>query len=169
MLKGKGSFILIAFFSFILDQVSKLLIDRSLFPGESRVIINGFLDITYAKNTGAAFGLFSQSISPLKPILFYLFSIVAIAVIIYYILRFPARERGIQLALALIFAGALGNFLDRLRLGYVIDFIDIHLKGYHWPTFNIADSVICIGVGILIYKMITAPSEEKKEDASDII
>jgi signal peptidase II len=168
MLTGKRVFILIAAISFILDQLTKLVIHRFLFFGESRIIIRGFFDITHARNTGAAFGLFSGTTSPLKPIIFYLLSAIAIAVIIYYIIKFSAREKAVQLALAFIFAGALGNFLDRLRLDYVIDFIDLHLKSRHWPTFNLADSFICLGVGILLYRIITSTPEEKG-DASDTV
>jgi signal peptidase II len=128
----------------LIDQGTKLYIDRSLVLYESIPVIDNFFSITYVRNPGAAFGLFAESGFRL-PFLIGVTLVALVAIIIaVHILRDKANTAVIPLSC--IFAGASGNLIDRVRLGEVIDFIDVYWKNYHWPAFNIADSAICLGV-----------------------
>jgi signal peptidase II len=122
------------------DQFTKLLVQKSIHPYES-ISILPFLHLVNVKNQGAAFGLF-QSFGNL-----FFISISSVAVVV--ILVWMYRSRGERVGLSLVLGGALGNMIDRIRLGYVTDFIDIFAGRYHWPAFNIADSALTIGIGIL--------------------
>jgi signal peptidase II len=133
-----------------LDQATKLLVASLLVPGESVEIVPGLLHLTLVRNTGMAFGLLSGFDIPLKSFLMTVLSLAALAAVIYYALRAPKGETLTHLGLILILGGALGNIVDRARLGYVIDFVDVFYRDTHWPAFNVADSSICIGVGLLL-------------------
>ena len=132
----------------ILDQWTKLLVDARFALYESVPLINNFLALTYIRNKGAAFGILSDS--AIRIPFFITVSIVALIGILWYLRHIQPTMRLQQWALTLIFAGALGNLIDRIRLGEVIDFIDAHWYQYHWPAFNVADSAITIGVGLLL-------------------
>jgi len=121
---------------------------------ESASVIDGFFNITYVQNTGVAFGIFSSIISPVKSVLLSVFTAFAAIVVVAYSVRSPARNRLLQVALALILGGALGNLYDRLAYGYVVDFLEFYIGTYHWPVFNIADSAITIGVVLLALEII---------------
>jgi signal peptidase II len=136
----------------ILDQASKLYIDRTLPLHSSITVIRGFFNITYLRNKGAAFGILANSAYRLP--FFILVSAVAVAVIFEAVRRLRDDQRFAAVSLALIFSGALGNLIDRVRLGEVIDFLDAHWFEHHWPSFNIADSAICIGVALLAIDML---------------
>lgn len=133
----------------VLDRWTKTLIDARFDVNQSISVIDGFFDITYVRNTGVAFGIFSSISSPMKSILLSAFTSVAAAIVVVYSVRSPVRNRLLQLALSLILSGALGNLYDRLTYGYVIDFLELYVGAYHWPTFNVADSAITIGVVLL--------------------
>ena len=132
---------------FALDQATKIFIHTQFPRQESKTIIEGFFNISYVTNSGGAFGLFNEGPEWLRFILFLLFPLVCV----YFIFKLlqETEDRFQILALSFILGGAFGNYLDRVRLGYVVDFIDWHFKGWHWPTFNIADSFIVIGVAVL--------------------
>ena len=132
-----------------LDQATKIYIHTHIQGEKALTVIKGFFDIVYVRNAGGAFGLFSESHEILRFILFLFFPIVCIF-LIFKILQ-ESQNRFQILALAFILGGALGNYMDRLRLGYVVDFIDWYVKDWHWPTFNVADSFIVVGVSILFY------------------
>lgn len=132
------------------DQVSKLLVLRSFQPGEVRPIIDGLFNLTLTFNRGAAFGLWSWLTPGIREIVLGLTVLVAMAVVVYFLSRPYYQNFLSQSALALIMGGAIGNIMDRVRLGAVVDFLDVYYGTYHWPAFNVADSAICIGVGILI-------------------
>ena len=133
----------------IVDRWTKTVIDSQFDLNQSIPVIDGFLDITYVRNTGVAFGIFSSISSPVKSMLLSAFTTVAAVIVVVYSVRSPARNRLLQLALSLILGGALGNLYDRLTYGYVIDFIELYVGAYHWPTFNVADSAITTGVVLL--------------------
>jgi signal peptidase II len=133
-----------------LDQATKLLVAGRLVPGESVEILPGILHLTLVRNTGMAFGLLSGLDVPFKSLLMTLLSLAALAAVIYYALRSPRGATMTHFGLTFILGGALGNILDRARLGYVIDFVDVFYRDTHWPAFNVADSSICIGVGLLL-------------------
>lgn len=145
----------------LLDQGSKYLVHRYMGQYRQIEVIPRLLNITYVENRGGAFGIFATSDSPMKPLIFSTLSIIALIIIIYFSLKLPLKERLAHLGLSLIFGGAVGNFADRLRLGFVVDFIDLHWDRLHWPAFNIADVAICSGVAILIITTFKPRSEGK--------
>jgi len=142
------TFALATVISLILDQTSKIYIDNSFVLSESKRVITNFFHITYVRNPGAAFGILSDNAIRLP--FFIGISLIAVGGILWYLRKVANDKPWQHLALGLILSGALGNLIDRLRLGEVIDFIDVHWYNYHWPAFNVADSAICIGVAIML-------------------
>ena len=140
----------------VLDQGSKALVSSSLKMHEIRPLIHGLLNVTRVHNTGAAFGLLAGQASPLRTGFFLLVSLVAMGVVLWMLYRLPPGQKVERVALSLIFGGALGNVFDRVRLGEVVDFIDVYYRSYHWPAFNVADSAISIGVVLLLYRLVFA-------------
>jgi signal peptidase II len=135
----------------LFDQLTKLYIDRTFALYESVTVVPNFFEITYLRNRGAAFGILADS--PLRVPFFIVASLAAVAVIFWY-LRQVGRDQVVQqIALGLILGGAVGNLVDRVRLGEVIDFLYFHWYQYYWPAFNVADSAICVGVGLLLISM----------------
>ena len=134
-----------------LDQLTKFVIGRTLDLYENIQVVPGFAGLTHVQNKGAIFGFLSQSGSPIFRTLLLAASFLALALIVYYFLKASAADRALKIALSLILAGALGNQLDRIIRGYVIDFLDLYIKNWHWPTFNVADSCISIGAVLLIF------------------
>ena len=132
-----------------LDQATKIFVSSKIQLEEPYVLINGFFNIAYITNAGGAFGLFNSSPYGVRFVLFLLLPIVCVA-FIFAMLK-ETENRLQVMALSFILGGAAGNFLDRVRLGYVVDFIDWHVKAFHWPTFNIADSFIVVGISILLF------------------
>jgi signal peptidase II len=140
----------------VLDQLTKWVVDRTMPLHDSIPIIDGFFNLTYIRNTGAAFGIFAGSAAAFRLPFLLLFSVLAIGFMIMMLRRLPDSEKGLITALALILGGALGNLIDRALYGEVIDFLDFYWASYHWPAFNVADSCITIGVAITIFYMIKA-------------
>ena len=138
----------------ILDQATKLLVQRAFRLGESLPVLPGFFNLTYVLNPGAAFGLLAGAAAAFRGPFFIAVSVLAIAVICYYHARYARGHPLPTVGLALILGGALGNLIDRLRVGMVIDFLDFYLGAYHWPAFNVADSGITVGVGLLLVEML---------------
>ncbi len=141
-------FSIIAALSLVFDQLTKLYIDGNFRLYESVSVFENFFHITYVRNPGAAFGMLSSS--PWRVPFFLTVASVASLGILWYLHKSEPRDRWLHGALGLIFSGAVGNLIDRVRLGEVIDFLDVHWYQYHWPAFNVADSAISVGVGILI-------------------
>ena len=153
MIMKRKYLILMAFTGFFvaLDQVTKLYIHTHFLLHESYPIFKGFFDLTYIRNTGAAFGLFGESHPIFRNIFFLSMPLIATVIIITILHSLPDHDKIQTIALSAICGGALGNYVDRLRLGYVVDFLDFHIQNkYSWPAFNIADVAIIIGVGVLI-------------------
>lgn len=144
----------------IVDQLSKALIARRITLLNSKTVISGFFDLTHIQNRGAIFGFFSQSGSPLLHVLLMLASLAALGIVVYYFFKTPASERLILISLSLILSGALGNLVDRILRGYVIDFLDFYVKSWHWPSFNVADASITIGALLLILMLISRRKEK---------
>ncbi len=134
-----------------LDQLTKVLIVSSLSMYEQIEIIPGFFNLTYVTNRGAAFSMLAEVDSPWRHYFFVTISCFALVLLTIYWFQLRHRSPGQGLGIALIAGGALGNLVDRLRVGAVIDFIDVYWREYHWPAFNIADSAICIGVGLFLF------------------
>ncbi|MBN2429341.1 MAG: signal peptidase II [Deltaproteobacteria bacterium] len=134
-----------------LDQLTKVYIEKSFALHETFRVIPNFFNITSVRNQGAAFGFLADS--SIREPFFITISTVAGLAILWYIHHLPEDQKGFIFPLTLIFAGAMGNLIDRIRLGEVIDFIDVHWYGHHWPAFNVADSAISLGVGLLLFFM----------------
>jgi len=149
------AFYIIALTITLLDQISKFYVQGTLRLGQVVPVIPSFFNLTYVLNPGAAFGFLSGAPAAIRHPLFTAISIVAVLFIIYY----RARHRQMRLlpsvGLACILGGAVGNLIDRLRLGMVVDFLDFYYGAYHWPAFNVADSTITIGVALMIFEILT--------------
>ena len=130
----------------VLDQASKFLIERTMSLGDSIHVMGSFLRLTYIHNPNAAFGIGLGGST-----IHMVFSLVAFGLILYILYRTPPGQKGVQAALALILGGAIGNLIDRVRMGEVIDFIDVGVRKYRWPVFNVADSVVTIGALMLVF------------------
>ena len=143
-----------------LDQATKWVVDRFMGLHETQEVIDGLVRLTYVRNRGAAFGVLSDAELPYQAFLFAAVSLLALFAIAVYAWRLPTASRVPRLGLALIIGGALGNLIDRVRLGYVIDFVDVYWRTHHWPAFNVADSCISIGVCLLVIDMLRAPRAE---------
>lgn len=143
----------------ILDQATKIFIDRSMDLHSSITVVENFFNITYIRNKGAAFGFLAESSFRLP--FFILISIIAVVVIIGIFRKLRPEQKLTAVSLSLIFGGALGNLIDRIRLGEVIDFLDAHWYEHHWPSFNVADSAICVGVFLLAIDMLRDERQKK--------
>jgi signal peptidase II len=147
----------VAGLTLVIDRISKWVVMDSLKPGESWnpvAALERWVSLTYVTNTGAAFGLF-----PDHGVIFMVVAVVVIAAIIFYYRHLPGEQWLIQISLGLQLGGALGNLVDRLRYGHVIDFIDFKV----WPVFNVADSSIFVGVVILAFYLLR-DGEEGSDD-----
>ncbi|MDP2798634.1 MAG: signal peptidase II [Deltaproteobacteria bacterium] len=139
-------FLAVTFGIFALDQLTKGHIQYHFGLYESRAVIPGFFSLTYITNTGVAFGLMSGEPDTWKRLFFLSVTLLAIGFIFYLFGHFRSKGRGAVIALGMILGGAIGNMVDRVRLGKVIDFLDFYIGGCHWPAFNVADAAITCGV-----------------------
>src|SRR5258706_15316419 len=138
---------------------------------ESIPLIPDFLQLVHVRNTGAAFGIGANADSRIVPYLLNLGAIGVFFVVVAYAFRAAATDRVLQSGLHLILGGAIGNLIDRFRLGYVTDFIDAYVTTggtpHHWPAFNVADSAICIGIALLFFDMRKKPEPAAAVTAPD--
>jgi signal peptidase II len=135
-----------------LDQATKFIVVLWLDEGEVRPVIERFFNMTLTYNKGAAFGILSSvRDDTIRLLLLWSATLIAIAALIFLFLYEIGKDRLGRIALALVLGGAIGNMIDRLVLGSVVDFLDFYLGRYHWPAFNVADSSICIGVMMLLF------------------
>lgn len=138
----------------VLDQITKAYILNHFPLYSSMPVIPGFFNITHIQNPGGAFGFMANQGAGVRSILFLFVSAIAVGVIFFFYKTTPGRDKWITTALSLIFGGAIGNLIDRVRFGKVIDFLDVYAQNLHWPAFNVADSAITIGITIFIIQMI---------------
>jgi signal peptidase II len=150
---------------YLMDQASKAWAVRRV-RFEDRTIIRGALDFVYAENRGIAFGQLQEGGQFGRWFFIVLASAAAIAVLFYFI-RTPRNDDRVLGACALLLAGILGNLTDRVRLGFVVDFILLHAGSYHWPTFNVADASISIGALLLAYDLVFASRKAKGDSLTD--
>ncbi len=143
-----------------IDQITKLYIMQTMRLHETIPVIPNLFSLTYIRNPGAAFGLLANSSNTFRLIFFGLTSVIALGLLGTILLRMPERDWVGRLSIAGVLGGAIGNLIDRLRYGEVIDFLDVYIEDYHWPAFNVADSAITVGVIFLIVHF----AFEKKED-----
>lgn len=147
----------------VVDQITKYFIYSRFRLGESIPVIADLFSITYVRNTGAAFGLFHRAPTWFRDPFFIVVPVIALIVISTLLISVPRDKKLPQLGLALIFSGAIGNLIDRVRFGYVVDFLDVYWKEHHWPAFNVADSCIVVGVGIVL--LLSFFEEKHKNEA----
>ncbi len=150
-----------------LDQISKSLIHSLMQLGEAKPIVQGWFELRFVTNTGMAFGFLTDLDPGLRLPLFASIAVVAVVLIAHLYHQAPERAVNLPFALSMILSGALGNLIDRVHWGYVVDFLQVHYKHYHWPTFNIADSVISIGIVLLIIDTIFATATDPEEQAQE--
>jgi len=146
-------YILPVLFILLLDRWTKWLIHTRLLLNQTISVVDGFFNITYVRNTGVAFGILDPVQSSMKSTILAILTIGAIIGVIVYAWRTPLSQKLLQAALSLILAGALGNLYDRVRYGFVIDFIEVYFHSFRWPSFNVADSAITTGVALLAIEM----------------
>jgi signal peptidase II len=147
----KTTFILLVAGSVLVaDQLSKWYIQQSIALYESIPVIDSFFHITHVRNSGGAFSLLANADDVIRIPFFVVASIIAIGALLYLLRQVANHQKVLLFALAGVLGGALGNGVDRIRLGQVTDFLDFHWRGYYWPAFNVADSFITIGVSILL-------------------
>lgn len=143
-----------------LDQMAKGWIGTNLPFGDRRAVIEGFFYLSHVRNSGIAFGMLDDIPDPWRTLGFVVVAVVAAGVILSFFGRLAPRDRFGALALGLVFGGAAGNFLDRVRTGEVVDFLHFRLwAGYSWPDFNMADVCIVTGVAMLVFQLLVAEGE----------
>jgi len=161
--------ILIAITGFVvaLDQLTKMYVHTQFLLGESHTVIPSFFDITYVRNQGAAFGIFREAQETFRSIFFLTMPPVAVAFILYIMYGLPDDDRVQVVSLSLVSGGAIGNYIDRLRFRYVIDFLDFHIhRKYTWPAFNVADASIVSGICVLVLIMYLQWIKERKKKSA---
>jgi len=142
----------------VLDQISKYVIQTHIRLSDSITVVPGFFNITHVRNKGAAFGILSTLPEFWRSAFFITVTLLAVAAIGALIMK--THERLLVYAFSLIAGGAIGNVVDRIRYGEVVDFIQWYIKSYYWPSFNVADSAISIGVMLLAFEMLFGKSRE---------
>jgi signal peptidase II len=157
---GFMPFAVIAGLVVLLDQATKLLVLAKMPLYHSIVVIEGFFNLTHIRNPGGAFGFMAGGSQGIRNLLFVGVSIVAMGLIVYFYRSTPKTVPYLASALAMIFGGAIGNLIDRLRFGEVVDFLDVYVGAYHWPAFNVADSAITVGVTIFIVHLVLGKMPE---------
>ena len=162
---GRSPYLWIVGVIVALDQVTKALVDDFMTLHESRTIVEGLVRLTYVQNRGAAFGILSEAGLPYQSLMFSVVSLLALLAIALYAWRMPVQSRLPQTALAMVMGGAVGNLLDRARLGYVIDYVDMYWGPHHWPAFNVADSAISVGVALLVIDILRNPEMDESPKA----
>ena len=140
------------------DQASKVWAVRNLPPFELREVVPGFFGLVHVRNTGVAFSLLSNLDHRWVHPALILATVLAMGAVLAYIAYLPCRGAA-PVGLGLILGGAIGNLIDRARLGYVVDFLDLYWRNHHWPTFNVADVGITVGVFLLLIDMVFSPKE----------
>ncbi|MDX1763276.1 MAG: signal peptidase II [bacterium] len=157
--------IIIPAVTLVADQVTKYYVMKEMSPYQSIPVVDGFFNLTFVMNPGAAFGFLSGSSEQFRVPFFLTVSAIAIAVVILFYLQAARDDLLLQIGLALILGGALGNLIDRIRFHAVVDFLDFYFKGYHWPAFNVADSAITVGVAFLILETLLGARKRPGEVA----
>jgi signal peptidase II len=159
---ARGFHVLLALGVVVLDRFSKWIVASRLSLHDTVTVIPGFFRITHVENSGAAFGLFSDSSFEWKLTLLILFSLLALGVVSVLLWKNSHIVSTTGAALALILGGALGNLWDRMIAGHVVDFLDFYAGTYHWPSFNVADSAIVVGALLLVADILFTKSPERE-------
>jgi len=153
-----GAFLIVL----VLDLATKIAIDANLSYADKIPVIPGFFYLTHVRNTGAAFGLFSDAPQVYRMVFFISVSLIAVGIVIAFYRKLSPRDRLAALSLGLILGGAVGNLIDRIFRQEVVDFLHFRLwRGYSWPDFNVADSAIVVGVGLLVLELLASEGEQR--------
>lgn len=144
----------------VLDQATKAMVMDRFAMFEMVPVIPGLFNLTYLTNTGAAFGMLAGAQSIWRQVFFVGVAVAAIVILFFSYRQFCRQGRIFAHAIGLIAGGAVGNLIDRLRFGAVVDFLDFYVGTHHWPAFNVADSAICVGVGLFILGSFLYPPQE---------
>lgn len=152
-----------------IDQATKMYVHTHFQLHETLEVIAGFFNLTYIRNPGAAFGFLAESHQGFRELFFLSMPPIALLIILAILRSVAESDRWTAVSLSLVFGGAIGNYIDRLRFRYVIDFLDFYLqkdgqKIYTWPAFNVADSAIVVGVAILLFMEVTRPRKQAELD-----
>jgi signal peptidase II len=139
---------------FALDRLTKRIIESRMSVFDTHTVIPGFFDIVHAQNRGAAFSMFADSTSPWRPFLLIGLSLAALILVAGILRKASSMDKPTAIGLSLILGGALGNVFDRIVSGAVTDFLDFYIGTLHWPAFNVADSAIVIGSGLLLLSLL---------------
>ncbi len=138
----------------IIDQLTKFFIVKYLPLHDTVPVVSGLFNIIHIKNPGGAFGLLANLTPGMRTFIFLFISSLAVGLILYFYIKTPVNQAWLAAGFALIFGGAIGNLIDRIRFGVVTDFLDFYISKYHWPAFNVADSAITVGIGIFIVHLL---------------
>ncbi len=138
----------------IFDQITKAVILNAMPLYHSVPVIPGFFSLTHIHNPGAAFGFLANQSSSIRNFLFLFISLLAICLIFYFYKNTPKTHPLLSTGFAMIFGGAIGNLIDRIRFGKVVDFLDFYIGNLHWPAFNVADSAVTVGIFIFIFHLL---------------
>lgn len=159
-LRRKAPYLLLSLLVLVLDQWSKWLVELHLGKHASFEIIPNLLNFTHVQNTGVAFGLFAARGDVTGTLVLTVLGLLALAFVGYYFWIVSPTDRTLLIALGLVIGGAIGNLIDRVMHGGVTDFIDFYFGTYHWHTFNIADSAITVGIGLMLLGTFLHPGPE---------
>jgi signal peptidase II len=168
LISMKGRFFLVTLAVLLFDHLTKYYISTTMTLFDVIEIIPGYLRISYVRNSGVAFGLFDSQPSPWKPYFLAGMAVAAVVVILIYSRRTPMEKILLQTALAVTTGGILGNLLDRIVHGFVVDFVEFHIRdSFHWPTFNVADSAITIGIAMLLIDTLKHTDQDVSQEHAD--
>ena len=151
-----------------LDQLTKALVVRSIGLHDYVPLVDGLASLSHVRNHGAAFGLLSDWNLPYQSLLLSVLSLTALGAIATYFLRLPRRGAPAATRAGAGAGGAIGNVIDRLRLGYVVDFVHVYWREYQWPDFNVADSAITMGVALLVIDILSSPRDASRSASAAI-
>jgi signal peptidase II len=146
----------------LLDQWTKHAVQQSLVLHQTVEVVQGCFNLVHVRNPGGAFGIFGGEKRGFGSLLFVVFSLIAIGSILFLFIRLREDEKIFSLSLSLVLSGAIGNLIDRLKYGEVVDFLDFYLFSFHWPAFNIADSAITLGIGLMAFELLIRDLKKPK-------
>ena len=149
--------LLLALVVFVLDQLTKWLVLETLDLANNPIIVTSFFNMVLVWNRGVSFGMFSDAGSA-GPLILTCLAIAVVIGLVYWLRQ--AEGWSTLMGLGLVIGGALGNVIDRIRFGAVVDFLDFHIAQYHWPAFNVADAAICVGAGLLLIAGLLSPERQ---------
>ena len=158
----RAPYVLIVAAVVVLDQLTKRAVQRSIGLHESRPLIDGFLSLTHGRNPGIAFGVLSEGGFPFQATALTVLGLVVVVALSAYAMRVPPDQKLRLTALSLVVGGAIGNLIDRVRYGSVVDFIHVYWGRHQWPDFNVADSAISVAVALLILEGLLSPRWDRR-------